>query len=402
MDFLTGFSLVVAGLMVGYFLRYRVQSESDQRIHSLNLKNEELGTALHQTRDRYNQLDEKYHRQKGQLAVLQQLCDDWSDSRERLKEERSRLEQELIEKSRLNETLAAESQSEKQKRISLEDINHQLTQQQIQKLKTLENEWLGKHTQIEKSLLKQIGELEQANRTNADLAEKLADAENQVAILTQELSENQNTETSAEVLSELSRLESVDEKLAAKQQELSDALNKMDQLQQEVLLIEPLRTQLESTQNQLKANESQLSSLTCQRDEAIKAEKSSLIKARGFQHRIENQETTIHILRHKHESSLESLKKELSKRDQLEMDFENAERQYQEQVSRLAAELESKAASLARAESSNSELVASHSQSRSEYEAEFAKKETLIANLRSDIETRDDVILRARNTCESA
>jgi chromosome segregation ATPase len=113
MSYVTGFFLVFAGMLMGYFLWYRDRSEDEQTRASLELENENLRTSLKLSHNSQAVLDERFARQKGQLNVLQQLCDDWSASREQTELERAQLEVEVEDKRRKLDELTADLQQER-------------------------------------------------------------------------------------------------------------------------------------------------------------------------------------------------------------------------------------------------------------------------------------------------
>ena len=98
--YIAGFFLVFAGMLIGYFLWYQNRAEDDAARRALSNENQDLRTSLKLAHGSYEQLDERFNRQKGQLNVLQQLCDDWSSSREQGERERAQLEVDAADKSR--------------------------------------------------------------------------------------------------------------------------------------------------------------------------------------------------------------------------------------------------------------------------------------------------------------
>ena len=115
-------------MLIGYFLWYQNRTDDDVVRRSLTRENEDLRASLKLAHGSREQLDERFTRQKGQLNVLQQLCDDWSASREQGERERAQLEVDASDKARKFEEAMEELQKEKKLRIELEDSVHKITQ----------------------------------------------------------------------------------------------------------------------------------------------------------------------------------------------------------------------------------------------------------------------------------
>ncbi len=141
MTYVTGFFLVFAGMLIGYFLWYRDRSEEEQLRLSLERDNEDLRTSLKMSHNSQAILDERFSRQKGQLNVLQQLCDDWSASREQSERDRAQLEIEVEDKRKKLEEAVAEMQQFKQAKMELEDQVHELNQLHLKNLNEVEQPW---------------------------------------------------------------------------------------------------------------------------------------------------------------------------------------------------------------------------------------------------------------------
>jgi chromosome segregation ATPase len=185
--YVTGFFLVFAGMLIGYFLWYRDRSAEEALHVSMTRENEDLRTSLKLAHNSHEKLDERFARQKGQLNVLQQLCDDWSSSREQAERDRAQLESEVADKNRRYEEAIGELQIEKQNRISLEDKAHQLTQQQIEKLSLLEDEWRNRHAKIESSLFQRQADLKSTSGEKDRISKQLQSSEEKIAELQAEL-----------------------------------------------------------------------------------------------------------------------------------------------------------------------------------------------------------------------
>ena len=280
-DLLTAFFLVFAGMLVGYFLFYRDRSQDDAVKQRLIRDAEELRTSLNAVNGSYDVLEEKHNRQRGQLNVLQQLCDDWSSTREQGERERSSLEVDLSDRKRKLAELDAELRKEKQLRITAEDQLHKQTQKELQTVSSLEETWTKKYSTTNSRVLQLEAELKAAKLSGSEFKEastKYKELDKQYALLQQE---------NASLREKLTNLESVEQ-------------------------------QCESLRQSLTNNEQQLVKVTEQRDSAITAEKTAANVASGLQNRIDNQESTIHLLRQSQSDALENLKHELNARTEME------------------------------------------------------------------------------------
>jgi predicted flap endonuclease-1-like 5' DNA nuclease len=352
MTYVTGFFLVFAGMLIGYFLWYRDRSEDEQQRLMLDRENSDLRNALQIAQTSHSTLEERFTRQKGQLNVLQQLCDDWSTTREQSERDRAQLEVEAEDKRKKYEAAIGELQTAKQKQIELEDHIHSLNQSAIKRSGQQEKEWHKKYSTLESGLTQRQLELKSAVTENERLSKSLHQAEAKIAGLQSEMESNRKLLETAtknagglkqEYVSLESSLKENSHLLASARAEGAAALSERNQVvaslnglkkqhQQLQTEAETLRaqiaqlstTQAEATalQQALKNNQDQLIKVTKQRDLALNAEKTSITMASGWQQRIDNQESTIHGLREKHKDALESAKLELGNRTELESAFE--------------------------------------------------------------------------------
>jgi len=365
MTYVTGFILVFAGMLIGYLLCYRDRSKDEQQNRVLDRENSDLRNALQTAQSSHATLEECFARQKGQLNVLQQLCDDWSTTREQSERDRAQLELEANDKRQKYESAISELQTAKQKQIELEDHVHSLNQSAIKQAAQQEKEWQNQSSHLESQLTRGQLELKSAVRENERLSKQLHGAEAKIAGLKSEIDSNQKLlETASKnvgglkqeyvslesSLRENSRLlASARSESAAAISERNEALSSLGQLRKQHQLLaaeaDGLRVQiaqLSTTQAEavalgqaLKNNQEQLIKVTKQRDLALQAEKTSVTMTSGLQQRIDNQESTIHGLREKYKEALESAKRELNVRAELESAFERQRTQLQQQKSQL-------------------------------------------------------------------
>jgi predicted flap endonuclease-1-like 5' DNA nuclease len=348
MEYVQCFFLVFAGMLIGYFLWYRDRSGEEQLRLSLERETEDLRTSLKTAHNSNAQLDERFLRQKGQLNVLQQLCDDWSTSREQSERDRAQLEVELEDKRQKYDQTAAEWQAEKELRIGLEDQVHQLSQAHRDEVNRVGQDWLAKHSLVESNLNQRQGELAATAKENQRLGKSLHNSEALIAELRAEMAakktlletakknasgleqeyvslESSLEESSlllkqarSECASTMSEKKLAEESMASLRDQHANLQITADNLRSQVAQLETLKPEIESLKQSLAESQDQLSKVVDQRDQALGAEKALATTANGLRSRIDNQESTIHGLREKQKDALEQLKSELQRRTELE------------------------------------------------------------------------------------
>jgi predicted flap endonuclease-1-like 5' DNA nuclease len=408
MDYISGLFLVFAGaalgFYVGYLLLYRDRTHEEKRQRKIMRDNEDLSISLKLAHNSHEKLEKRFSRQTGQLNVLQQLCDDWSDTRQQSDQQRGELEEALRTKSERLDEIRAELLAERQSRVELEDQHHQLSQLHIAKVADVEENWRSKFVGSETAFTKANAILETTQSDNEHLRSRLAAAETQIAELLAERSTQEtllktatnnasgleqeyvSLETAladssallqsakadhATVLSAHSAAQESIVKLTAENETLR-AEN--DHLVQHAADLESLHPQMEALQSSLTANTSRLQEVVKQRDQAFDAESTAQSVIAGLQKRIDNQETTIHRLRGQYSHSIEELKIELDGRTKVTAQLEaslaelesftdeqlNANEKTNAVVVQLTAQRDQFADQLKAAEAEMMELVASH------------------------------------------
>ena len=352
MTYITGFFLVFAGMLIGYFLWYRDRTDEEQLQLAVEREANELKATLRTTQSSHSILEERFARQKGQLNVLQQLCDDWSTNREQSERDRVNLEMELDQKRKKHDEAAFELQRTQQKRIELEDQIHALTRQQFEKANQIEQEWQQKHVVLEAKLTQRQAELKSAVNENERLAKSLHHAEFKNAELNSEIEANRkmletatknagglkqeyvslesSLKASSDLLKQsrgecaatLSKQKVAEQALTALHLQHQETRVEAERLQAELNAMKSLAQDVVSMKQSLVANQEQLDKVTAQREQALKAEKTLTAMSAGLQSRLDNQESTIHNLREKHKDALEQAKRELQLRTELETNFD--------------------------------------------------------------------------------
>jgi predicted flap endonuclease-1-like 5' DNA nuclease/chromosome segregation ATPase len=364
MTFISGFFLVFAGMLTGYFLWYRDRSEEEQKLVGFQQESGKFQEIVANLQAEKGELEERLLRQRGQISILQQLCDDWSVSREQADRERSQLLVEVEEKRRKCEESAAEIQRLRQKQFQLEDAAHQLTRNHLEQLNGLQQQAHLQQLTAESNQKQLDDALQTIQLENQRLLDALHQTEARVAELQSEIVTNQLLlETATQNVSGLqqeyvslesslkqsrdelkkvqgekatafSRKNQAEEALAATRRQLQDSLASAEAQQQELNQLKTLPKELDQLQAQLRDCQQQLKKVTRQRDTAIETEQSLVAAAAGLQTRLSNQESTIHQLREKHREGMNQLKQELDLRNAIEQ-------RYQEQLQQLEQRIQS-------------------------------------------------------------
>ena len=376
--------LLVAGFILGFLPLYLGRSQEDSQRSKLKKENHDLRRNLQTSQVALNSLEEKFGRQRGQLNVLQQLCDDWSSSRETSERERAQLEVDLSAKSSRMSEIENAHRDEKRKRVELEDQIHKLSQEALAVKATVEEEWRNKHAEAEMALNKQVVDLETIKTDRDHFTKQLHDANAYIAELKSEISSSKNLIETAtanasglkqEYVSLESGLKSTNDQLKRARANIAKAKSEKQaadkataESEKRVAVLEKeaeslreqigtLQQKLESTESSLTAAERQMARLTEQRDQSMELEKATGVVASGLQKRLDNQESTIHILRQSQDDALENLKHELKIRTELESKFdsrtqtirdesEKMRSDYDAQIAKLTEETESRIAAL--------------------------------------------------------
>jgi predicted flap endonuclease-1-like 5' DNA nuclease/predicted nucleic acid-binding Zn-ribbon protein len=373
LELFTAMFLVLSGLIVGYWLFYRDRSQEESVRGKLKKENGELRRSVQTSQVAFDSLQEKFGRQRGQLNVLQQLCDDWSSSRETSERERAQLEADLSSKSTRASELEKEFREEKQKRVELEDRLHKLAQEQLADKASVEKEWRCKHAEAETALNKQLVNFESVKGDRAQISKQLHTANARIAELESEIKSSQSMFETAtanasglkqEYVSLETGLKSTNDQLKRAEaeiakaksqrdvaiQESSDAAKDLAVLQKEAeTLREQVRTyeqKLETSQSALTSTQQQLARVTEQRDQSMELEKATGVVASGLEKRLDNQESTIHMLRQSQDDALENLKHELKIRTELESKFDARIQAVRDDAEKAREEYETQLASL--------------------------------------------------------
>jgi len=371
--FVTALFCSLAGLSIGYLLFYRDRSHEENARRHLKKENNDLRRSIQSSQLALDSLQEKHGRQRGQLNVLQQLCDDWSSSRETTERERAQMEADLSTKSTRISEVENDYRDEKQKRIALEDQVHQLSQEVLTTKSEVEEQWRGKHAEAETALTKRTFDLETIKGDRKQVAKQLHDANARIAELESEIVSSQSmietattnaTGLKQEYVSLETGLKSTNDQLKRAQADYAKAVSQKEaadkaaaEAEKQLAVLEKetesvsdqcrtLQQKLETTQMALTKTQEQLARVTEQRDQAMECEKATGVVSSGLQQRLDNQESTIHMLRQSQDDALENLKHELQVRTELEARFEARAESIREDAEKTRCEYEAKTVSL--------------------------------------------------------
>ena len=412
LTYVTGLFLVFAGMIMGYFLSRNENTDDDENRKRLHKENAELRNSLNRGKTTLTELEDKYSRQNGQLNVLQQLCDDWSSSREEAERDRAKLELQVSEQQTRVDEQTSKLQSENQLRIKAEDDLHRFQQEQAERFGKIEADWTQRYSGIENSLTQHMAELKLSSNEKSRIADDLHTAQARIAELMSELGsqktmyntacsnatglkqEYTSLETSVQDLrdslkeSESNCAKAISAKRLA-EESLQAANKKLDERQQEITELQSSLANMQALKQQYKTIESSLSNsddrlkiVTTERDRAIGAEKSAHEHIVGLQKQIDNQESMIQTLRTKHDQVLDKLRQEIEKRSELDRKFEL-------ESMGLRQEIESRASSLQEFEVERDSLVAQLGKERDELARQLREqngKQSQLERLRISLE----------------
>lgn len=352
LPYLTAFVLVFSGMAIGYFLWHHESSQDDALRDEMLRQNEQLKKTLTTAQTSYTALDDRFSRQRGQLNVLQKLCDDWSASREHADRERAELEVQLNDRTRRCDELVTEVGDLKKKSLKLEDSLHTTTQTQLLKLADIEGGWQKKFSKTQSLMLQHQSDVKSLSTDKETTLQKLHAAESKIAELEAELKSNQTTletakgnvqglekehvsletalkhtndllkKSEGQTAAERSEKDSLKESLASSQTQCDRLQGQIETLQDELVEKETFKQKSESLILSLSNANGQLEKVLAQRDNALTSYSSAQTIAKGLQTRIDNQEQTIHRLRKCQDDALENLKHELKNRSEIESKFD--------------------------------------------------------------------------------
>ncbi len=370
-NLVTALFLVLSGLIVGYWLFYRDRSQEETVRGKLKKENNDLRRSLQTSQIAFDSLDEKFGRQRGQLNVLQQLCDDWSSSRETSERERAQLEADLSSKSSRVSEIENEHRDEKRKRVELEDQLHNLSQESLTVRANVEKEWRNKHSAAETALNKQISSFQSVKGDRDSVAKQLHDANARIAELQSEIKSSKSLIETAtanasglkqEYVSLETGLKSTNNQLKRAEAEIAKAMSEKDAAvkstadsEKKLAVLEKdaetlreqvgtLQQKLETAQSALASTQQQLARVSEQRDQSMESEKATGVVATGLQKRLDNQESTIHMLRQSQDDALENLKHELKVRTELESKFDARAQAIRGDADKMRSEFEAQIA----------------------------------------------------------
>ena len=395
LTYVSGLFLIFAGLLIGYFLSLRERGEDETSRIRLGKENADLKQSLKRGQMTLVELEEKYSRQNGQLHVLQQLCDDWSASREEAEHDRTKLEVLLNEHQNKNKEIIVQLQDQSERRMQLEEQLHSTQKSQIEQLNLAEAGWVQQFASAESLLAQRQTDLKHLDGEKERLAERLHTAEARIADLMSDLAsqrtlyetasnnahglkeEHTSLESSLSMVNDrmrdaesncaraISARDLAEESLASTREQVEQQHSEIIELKGQVAGMRSLQQQLSAGEASLAGSDERLKIVMSERDQAIGAEKSAHGHIVGLQKQIENQESTIQSLRKNKEEALEKMRDTIEERSQLEQDFETT-------ASSLRDELDVRFVRIQAVESERDELLAQITSERDELSRQLA------------------------------
>ena len=417
MSYIVAIFLVFAGMLIRHFLSGGNRVGEEEARLTLIRENEELRGEVTQLTSNHTRLDDQCSRQKGQLNVLQQLCDDWSATREKSERLRAKLESDLANQKGYSDKFAADLELEKQKRITLEDQLHSETQSNIEKVSSLESQWRTQHSEIESSLMQRRGELTSKTSENERLTDQLHKSQARVAELESQIKIDERTletaqknasglekeyvtlETSmresSELLNQARRecaeamsVRKVSEESLKTLQARQDALQtKYEEVRVRLGAAEEIGRQNESFKQSIAGLREELSRVAAQRDEAMRNYQTAMTKSSGLQSRLDNQEATIHGLRDSR-SELASIVK------QKEMICSQLESDLSQRSIDLQAQLKIQAETLTQ---QSHQQVSSQRRQREALESKLADHDATLSRVTAERDAMSDQLLEMKS-----
>ena len=324
-DITTALFLVFSGMIVGALACYRNRTDDQAAQSDLNRHNEQLRSSL-------VTLEQSHARQTGQLQTLKQLCDDWSANRDTAQREHERLQQQHDLQTQQLHQSQTELREQRELATRSQDQMHLQTRQQIEQQTASESDWLRKNAILEQRVAEYESRIAGFNSDANRVKQELIDARSQIEELGS-LAPAEDSAARADADQAITRLVEL--------QKLYDALKQETVTLREELadyhLLQQHAQQLNETVDSL---EKRVGDVTDERDAGSNREKSLETVSRGLQKRIDNQESTIHLLREKHNEALDNLRHELQQRTDLESRQEEKIAALQEDFLKQKADLQ--------------------------------------------------------------
>ena len=301
MSMLIGCFLVFAGMMIGYLLWYRDRHEENQVRQQLKNELSVMAEKLQLANDERWESEDQIIRQRNQIDVLKQLCEDWSQSREKIEVERAELQVSLQQRQEKYEKVMGQLLACQEKMVEIEDelITHHKSLQHDsnhQQLVAWENRELKLQLQsaqqnietsqenirhLESQLAATTGEIERLHAENVAMRSRLGNQESTIDRLQQKQCElvakiEQKTELNELIQSELSQRD-----------DQADRRNrKLDEYQVRLQNSEETIRRLQRQRNELKAELQQAQSLVALQDSIVTRPSDSIDKNQSFPMRL--------------------------------------------------------------------------------------------------------------------
>lgn len=324
---LSGLFLVLAGMLIGYFLWFRDRTQDEAIQLQLRTDNDDLAKQLQKYKTDHKSLASELSNQEGKLHILQELCDDLVAGREQFQQDRLALETDIsAHRSRL-ELVQNQLDEERQARMTVEERLHQEQQQSADRWNAEERSWREQFSKLQTELLHRTTDVKQLSAVNDRTAEKLHFAEATVAQLKSELASQRSLVETArqnesglekefvslettlknhsELLKEsrgqcsaaLSAKQLAEEAARDLREQLKDKQQLLSKMDATMAASESIKLRCQSLEQSLENSNDRLTQVVAQRDQAFAAEKEMRESMAALQTRNQNQEMTIRQLK---------------------------------------------------------------------------------------------------------
>ncbi len=404
MPLVTGLFLVFAGMLFARLLWYRDRSQGEAIVEELRAENQTLQIALQSSEDKAKQSAHDLTVRESKFHILEALCDDFAAEREKSQSLRIDLESEIRVQRNQIEQLDQQRETEKRQRLGLSDQLHELQIAHREQLSTVEEAQRESTRRLETDLAARQADVWHLSENSDRVTAELHDSRTQYAALQTELECQQqmlatatanasglekeyvsieSTLRSHHQLLQESRgqIASADSARAIAEQALCDMRGQLDDQQIQLEELRSQRNDHEKVQRQcnelresIAAYQHRIEIMTHRQSEQLADDERSRSRVAGFVARLENQESTIRVMR----SQIEQHVLHAHKENEAQLMIDDAR---QELIGKLRSELQQRWQESESAKIINEELRCQLHQTAQQQEQAVAAAERLEQDL---------------------
>ncbi len=313
--FITGLTLILAGILVGYFLWFRERDQSKSNA-ALSLENRRLMDELEQLKNSNLAHRESVAMSAEKIQSLEQLCDDLMQARNTVEQQNLVLDNEIDTARKQLRSANEQLVDERNRRVQLSEELLATQKQHLQSSSDVERETrqfqseLARQTEINVDLEKR---LEQISREYSQLKSEWQ-AQSESAHVSKIISsdlEKEQIRLQTNLTSQLQLLEAARSEAATansakqmlesayqeSQQRCNEQSKRLTRLETEVREYSEFKNRAEHLELALELLQERTDSLLSQRDDFANQKGRFESEAKALQIRVENQQTTIEQLR---------------------------------------------------------------------------------------------------------